>query len=83
EKLQNEYKAVAGDWETGAIAYVASKNNTKVVILRGVSDLVNKQGGEAYGNFDLFVERAEKVMFKLLGILPQWIIHMEQLLEND
>ncbi|MGD1842388.1 MAG: hypothetical protein ACFB0B_16080 [Thermonemataceae bacterium] len=83
EKLQNEYKAVAGDWETGAIAYVAGRNKTKVVILRGVSDLVNKQEGEAYGNFDLFIERAEKVMFKLLEILPQWITHMEQLSEND
>jgi adenosylhomocysteine nucleosidase len=76
--LKSEYGAVAGDWETGAIAYVANKNKVKLVILRGVSDIVSVKRGEAYGNFDLFVERAEKVMRNLINQLPEWIeyIHM-------
>jgi adenosylhomocysteine nucleosidase len=79
EKLKTQYNAVAGDWETGAIAYTASKNNTKLLILRGVSDIVSKQKGEAYGNFELFEQRAEAVMIKLLEILPVWINHIEKL----
>jgi adenosylhomocysteine nucleosidase len=79
EKLKTEYNAVAGDWETGAIAYVAQRNQIKIVILRGVSDLVSAEKGEAYGNFELFVQRAESVMLKLLEDLPLWITYMESL----
>jgi adenosylhomocysteine nucleosidase len=77
EKLKQEYNAVAGDWETGAIAYTAQKNKTKLLIIRGVSDLVSTQKGEAYGNFELFAQRAEAVMLKLLDQLPLWIRHIE------
>jgi adenosylhomocysteine nucleosidase len=79
EKLKAEYKAVAGDWETGAIAYVAKRNHTKLLILRGVSDLVSSQKGEIYGNFELFEQGAEAVMLNLLSILPKWIDHIEGL----
>lgn len=79
EKLKSEYAAIAGDWETGGMAYIASRNNTKILILRGVSDLVSSTEGEAYGNFELFIERAEKVMFKLLDDLPKWIVYIESL----
>jgi len=78
EKLQKEYQAIAGDWETGAIAYTAHRNKTKLLILRGVSDLVSNQKGEAYGDFSLFEKRAEAVMNKLLDSLPQWIQHIEK-----
>jgi adenosylhomocysteine nucleosidase len=71
--LKNEYHAVAGDWETGAIAYVAQRNNKKILILRGVTDLVGSQKAEAYGNIDLFVQRTDTVMAKLLNELPAWI----------
>ncbi len=77
--LKKEYKAVAGDWETGAIAYVSDRNKAKLLILRGVSDLVSEQKGEAYGNFELFVQKAEEVMFKLLNDLPKWIGYIETL----
>jgi adenosylhomocysteine nucleosidase len=50
EQLKKEYAAVAGDWETGAIAYIANRNKKKLLILRGVSDLVSNQQGEAYGD---------------------------------
>jgi len=79
EKLKTEYKAIAGDWETGAMAYTANRNKTKLLILRGVSDLVSAQKGEAYGNFELFEQRAELVMIKLLEILPAWIGYIESL----
>jgi len=77
EFLKKEYHAVAGDWETGAIAYTANKNKTKLLILRGVTDLVSEQKGEAYGNFELFVKKAEEVMHKLLKDLPGWIEFIE------
>jgi adenosylhomocysteine nucleosidase len=79
EKLKKEYHAVAGDWESGAIAYTAAKNNKKVVILRGVSDLVSSTQSEAHGNMNLFEERANLVMTKLLTELPLWIKQMEKL----
>ena len=48
ENLKKNYNAVAGDWETGAISYIAQKNKKKIIILRGVSDLVSNQQGETY-----------------------------------
>ena len=76
-KLKTEYNAIAGDWESGAIAYTAHRNKKKVLILRGVTDLVSSQQGEAYGNINLFAERTEAVMKKLLNALPAWINHLE------
>jgi adenosylhomocysteine nucleosidase len=75
--LKKDYSAVAGDWETGAIAYVAQRNKKKILILRGVTDLVSNQHGEAYGNFDLFVKRTDSVMTSLLIELPKWIDYIE------
>jgi adenosylhomocysteine nucleosidase len=79
EKLKKEYNAVAGDWESGAIAYVANKNKVKILILREVSDIVSVKKGETYGNFDLFIQRAEKVMTDLLLNLPKWIDYIESI----
>jgi len=70
--LIKKYKAVAADWESGAIAWVAQKNKVKCLILRGVTDLVNPETGEAYGNYDLFSQRTKEVMRKLLEQLPSW-----------
>lgn len=71
--LIEKYDAVAADWESGAIAWVANKNNVKCLILRGVSDLVGDDGGEAYGNYDLFIQRTKEVMRKLFAQLPKWL----------
>jgi nucleoside phosphorylase len=38
ERLKTEYGAIAGDWESGAIAWVAARNRTRCLILRAVSD---------------------------------------------
>ncbi len=71
--LIQKYNAVAADWESGAIAWVAKKNHTRLLILRGVSDLVGEEGGEAYGNIDLFRARAKTMMKKLFDALPEYL----------
>ena len=65
--------AIAGDWESGALAWVANKNAARLLILRGVSDLVNEEAGEAYDNLALFEERTKDVMRKLFEQLPDWL----------
>lgn len=71
--LVSRFGAVAADWESGAIAWVAQKNRTRCLILRGVSDIVSPDGGEAYGNFALFQQRTDEIMARLAGELPDWI----------
>ncbi len=65
--------ARAADWESGAIAWVADRNHTPLIILRGVSDLVNTQGGESYANLPLFQKNARKIVENLAGQLPWWV----------
>lgn len=67
------YGAIVGDWESGALAWVATKNKARLLILRGVSDLVNEQAGEAYDNLPLFEERTKGIMRKLFEQLPDWL----------
>ncbi len=71
--LVEKYGAVAADWESGAIAWVAQKNGCRCLILRAVSDLVGTGGGEAYGSYDLFVQRTRTVMKTLFKHLPAWL----------
>ncbi|MBI3163035.1 MAG: 5'-methylthioadenosine/S-adenosylhomocysteine nucleosidase [Chloroflexi bacterium] len=77
--LIEKYDAVAADWESGAIAWVAKKNNTRLLILRAVSDLVGGDGGEAYGNIELFHERTKIVMRELFRQLPGWLSAVEKI----
>jgi adenosylhomocysteine nucleosidase len=71
--LETQYNAIAGDWESGSIAYVCARNKKKLLVLRGVTDIVSAQSGEAYNNFSLFEQRTNLVMNKLLDQLPLWI----------
>jgi adenosylhomocysteine nucleosidase len=71
--LNKEYGAVAGDWESGAIAWVARRNGVRLLILRGVSDLVSSAGGEAYGDEKVFVDGTTVVMKRLDAELPRWL----------
>ncbi|MDO9347825.1 MAG: hypothetical protein Q7T47_00955, partial [Anaerolineales bacterium] len=73
--LVEKYGAVAADWESGAIAWVARRNGVRCLILRGVTDLVGAAGGEAYGNIELFHERTREVMKQLVEQLPEWILN--------
>ncbi len=65
--------AIAGDWESGALAWVANKNAARLLILRGVSDVVSEEAGEAYDNLPLFEERTKVIMQKLFEQLPGWL----------
>jgi len=72
-ELQKKFGAIAGDWESGAIAYVAKRNHVKLLILRGVSDIVGNKGSQAYGNITYFQESAGEILEGLLRSLPDWI----------
>lgn len=76
--LVKKFDAVAADWESGAIAWVAKKNRTRTLILRGVSDLVSGEGGEVYGDYELFIQRTSEIMKKLFEQLPKWIEAIEK-----
>lgn len=65
--------AIAADWESAALAWVARKNNARLLILRGVSDMVSADGGEAYNNIEVFNERAKGIMERLIWQLPDWL----------
>jgi adenosylhomocysteine nucleosidase len=71
--LVEKYGAVAADWESGAIAWVAKRNGVRCLILRGVTDLVGASGGEAYGNVEIFRENTKTVMKGLFEQLPDWL----------
>jgi len=65
--------AIAADWESAALAWVAQRNNARLLILRGVSDMVSEEGGEAYNNIEIFNERATGIMEQLIEQLPEWL----------
>jgi adenosylhomocysteine nucleosidase len=73
--LKSRFGAIAGDWESGAIAWVAEKNQTHCLLLRGVTDLVGENSGEAYGgNVSYYYKNTEMVMNMLIKSLPHWLL---------
>ena len=71
--LIEKYGAAAADWESGAIAWVAQRNNLPCLILRGVSDLVDAEEAEAYGNYAFFEAQCREIMASFIQDLPEWI----------
>lgn len=71
--LLREYGAIAADWESAALAWVAQKNHTRLMILRAVSDIVSEEGGEVYNNIEIFNQRAREIMKQLFAQLPDWL----------
>ena len=72
--LRHLYGASVVDWESGAIARVAQRNETRVLILRGVSDLVSDESdSDTYGRPDVFEERVTAIMRRLFDVLPKWL----------
>jgi len=67
--LRKHYNAIAGDWESSAIAHVAKKNKTRCYIIRGITDIVDKSGSETYGNIQSFEEESRVIMGKLVSLL--------------
>ena len=73
-ELKARYGAVAGDWESGSIAWAAGRNGIRCLILRGVTDLIGNDGGEAYdGRIDVYRSNARKVLQVLITHLPDWV----------
>ena len=65
--------ALAADWESAPLAWVAQKNKARLLILRAVSDLVSEEGGEVYGDIESFNTRAKEIMKMLMDQLPGWL----------
>jgi adenosylhomocysteine nucleosidase len=75
--LQKRFGAIAADWESGAIAWVACRNQVRCFILRGVSDLVSEDGEEAYDHIETFFQGTRQVMGCLINQLPLWLTAMQ------
>jgi len=71
--LKSRFGAAAVDWESGAIAYTAARNGKRLLILRGVSDLVGPRGDETYGHIEIFQRNTGIVMKRLFADLPLWL----------
>ncbi|NLF50199.1 MAG: 5'-methylthioadenosine/S-adenosylhomocysteine nucleosidase [Leptolinea sp.] len=72
--LIKTYDARAADWESASIAWVTVKKyRRRCLILRGVSDLVSTEGGEAYSSVEFFEQASERIMRRLLESLPGWL----------
>jgi adenosylhomocysteine nucleosidase len=69
EGLVLRHAALAADWESGAIAYVARRRQQRLLIIREVSDVVSPREGEVLGNLALFRSRAAAAMRSLLNDL--------------
>jgi len=70
--LHARYHATVGDWESGAIAWVAAHNHTPVIILRGVTDLVDVAGGDpTYNAVELWQRASIAVMASLVSLLGE------------
>ncbi len=82
-ELISQYDAVAADWESGAIAWVAARNHQRLLILRAVSDVVGDGGGEVYGEYELFRTRAKEIMRSLVEILPKWLDEIEKVRQGS
>ncbi len=72
-ELSTRYGAVAADWESAAIAWVARRNALPCLILRGVSDLVGAGGGEAYADIQVYRSGAREIIARLVEALPAWL----------
>jgi len=74
--LVERFGAVAADWESGAIAWVAQKYGVRCLILRAVSDLVGAEGGEVYDDLGEFQVRAMELMGVLIGDLEEILANL-------
>src|SRR5262245_43126192 len=72
-ELERRCRPRVADWESGAIAWVARRNRTRVRLLRGVTDLVNLERGEAQGNPQFFQDSTQQVMQNLIRDLPEYM----------
>ena len=72
--LREKFNVAAADWESGSIAWVASRNSIPCLILRTVSDVVNENAGEIYDDGAVqFSDRCKSIMRTLVNSLPDWV----------
>ena len=71
--LIQKYHASVADWESGAISWIAQKNQIPCLILRAVSDLVDINNGEAYDDYAFFENQCQHIMANFALHLPQWL----------
>jgi adenosylhomocysteine nucleosidase len=70
--LAAKYHASVADWESGAIAWVATHNHTPVIILRGVTDVIDPAGRDAtYGAIGNWEQASIAVMATLVSLLGE------------
>jgi len=70
--LAAKYHAGVADWESGAIAWVATHNHTPVIILRGVTDVIDFAGHDAtYGAIGNWEQASIAVMATLVSLLGE------------
>jgi adenosylhomocysteine nucleosidase len=70
--LHAKFHAGAGDWESGAIAWVAAHNHTPVIVLRGVTDVIDAAGNDPTYHAPGAWERASgAVMASLVSVLRE------------
>jgi adenosylhomocysteine nucleosidase len=72
-ELEKQFHPLVVDWESGAMAWVAKRNKTPLLIVRGVTDLVSLDNAEAEGNVARFRENARQIMETLIDDLPVYI----------
>jgi nucleoside phosphorylase len=65
-EIEGPYTPVVADWESGAIAWIAIKNRTPILILRGVTDLVSPDRAESTGESATVQNNASRVMQQLV-----------------
>jgi adenosylhomocysteine nucleosidase len=76
-QLEQRYRPRVVDWESGAIAWIAKQNNTPLLIVRGVTDLISLESAEAVGNLQLFRDNARRVMTGLIRDLPLYLAALQ------
>ena len=67
--LAAKYRASYGDWESGAIAYVAAHNKVPLYILRSVTDVVSATENPSAGNLELWQRATVTAMAQLVALL--------------
>ena len=72
-ELVSRFNAAAADWESGAIAWVAQRNQVPCLILRTVSDLVDEVAGEAYQDYAFFEAQCQPIMADFARHLTAWL----------
>lgn len=71
--LTEDLGVPAADWESTAIAWVLKTHGIKGLILRGVSDIINRTNAETDNNHALWRSRVDKIMKNLLLDLPFYL----------